>query len=70
MPRYDLQCLFAEGYSSLGKSVNILDEKWTNEDKMMLNGSQLAAVKSALTNQLSVIQGGVPNLLDNFGPFC
>ena len=41
------------------ENINILDEKWKNEELMALNGSQLKALKAALSKEISVIQGNV-----------
>ena len=58
---YDLTALMKPEYlnwdENLGKGIHILNEHWTNEEYMALNGSQLKAVKSALSHELSVIQG-------------
>ena len=54
---YDLTALMKPGYEEMGKGINILNDKWKNEEYIALNGSQLKAVKSALFHELSVIQG-------------
>jgi len=54
---YDLTALIKPGYEEMGKGINILNNKWKNEEYMALNGSQLKAIKSALSDELSVIQG-------------
>ena len=58
-PHYDLSSLMLKGYEEMGKKINVLNETWNHERKMALHGSQLDAVKSALTKELSVIQESV-----------
>ena len=57
LPQYDLSSLMIEGLEHLGSDINILTPKWKHEEYMALNGSQLKAVKTALTKELAVIQG-------------
>ena len=59
VPLYDLSSLMKPGYEKLGKNINVLNDKWKNEEYMALNGSQLKAVKAALTQELAVVQGRV-----------
>ena len=58
-PIYDLSSLMKPGYEKLGENINVLNDKWKNEEYMALNGSQLKAVKAALTHELAVVQGRV-----------
>ena len=56
-PIFNLGALMQQNMEDLGKAQNILDQRWKNEQYMRLNSSQLKAVKAALSNELSVIQG-------------
>jgi len=57
LPLYDLSALMKQGYEKLGEKINVTNGRWDNEEYMALNGSQLKAVKAALTHELAVIQG-------------
>ena len=54
---FNLGALMQPNMEDLGKNQDILNPKWNHEEYMQPNTSQLKAVKSALTNEISVIQG-------------
>ena len=54
---FNLGALMQQNMEDLGKNQNILNQKWSHEEYMQPNASQLKAVKAALSNELSVIQG-------------
>jgi len=58
LPKYDLTPLMKKKYKNLGKDIDILaDGKWPIQAFTSLDDSQYAAVKNALTKEISIVQG-------------
>ncbi|XP_051562536.1 NFX1-type zinc finger-containing protein 1-like [Myxocyprinus asiaticus] len=55
--KYDLSNIMAEGQDKIIPFNPLTPEAWPDEETMGLDGSQLQALKLALTNELAIIQG-------------
>ena len=54
---YDLTPLMEENCKKLGRNIRVRSGQWPPQDSMSFDESQLAAVKNALTREVSIVQG-------------